>query len=289
MEPLRFSKPPNGWALPFPRSATAWASERGACRICVVEVEGQHELSAACHTRLQPGQVITYSLNSCDDHETNLFELALAGVKSGGSRLADTRLGELAVEYGANPDRFSGAQKPRTIVKGDPLLVQDLALCIRCDRCWRYCDANQGIGAIAPVGRGVQSHIATFFHDPLTATKCQHCGGCAEVCPTGAIAELWRHEFGKTERRGPTLCPYCGTGCQLFARVADGKIIGVEPAGGESFNKIDLCVKGRMAFDFLNHPDRLTAPLIKDPKGGSRFPGFRRPLGTKPLSWLKVN
>ena len=127
------------------------ASERGACRICVVEVEGQHELSAACHTRLQPGQVIHTRSTRVMITRRTLLELALAGVKSGGSRLADTRLGELAVEYGANPDRFSGAQKPRTIVKGDPLLVQDLALCIRCDRCWRYCDANQGIGAIAPV------------------------------------------------------------------------------------------------------------------------------------------
>ena len=263
------------------------ASERGACRICVVEVEGQNELSAACHTRLQAGQVIHTRSTPVMITRRTLLELALAGVKSGGSRLADTRLGELAAEYGANPDRFSGAQKLRTIVKGDPLLVQDLALCIRCDRCWRYCDANQGIGAIAPVGRGLQSHIATFFHDPLTATQCQHCGGCAEVCPTGAIAERWRHEFGKTERRGPTLCPYCGTGCQIFARVADGKIIGVEPAGGESFNKTDLCVKGRMAFDFLNHPDRLTAPLIKDPKGGSRFPGFREASWDEALELVK--
>ncbi|MGA2059166.1 MAG: formate dehydrogenase subunit alpha [Thermoguttaceae bacterium] len=263
------------------------ASERGACRICVVEVEGQHELAAACHTRLQPGQVIHTRSPRVIGARRTLLELAIAGVKASGSRLSDTRLGKLAAEYGADPDRFSGAQKLRTIVKGDPLLVQDLALCIRCDRCWRYCDVNQGIGAIAPVGRGVQSHIATFFHDPLSATKCQHCGGCAEVCPTGAIAELWRHEFGKSERRGPTLCPYCGTGCQIFARVADGLIIGVEPAGGESFNKTDLCVKGRMAFDFLNHPDRLTAPLIKDPESSSRFPGFREAAWDEALELIK--
>jgi formate dehydrogenase alpha subunit len=262
-------------------------SERGACRICVVEIEGQHELAAACHTRLQPGQIVHTRSPRVLIARRTLIELAIAGVKAGGSRLADTRIDELAVEYGADPERFSGAQKLRTIVKGDPLLVQDVALCIRCDRCWRYCDANQGVGAIAPVGRGVQSHIATFFHDPLMATKCQHCGGCAEVCPTGAIAEHWRHEFGKTERRGPTLCPYCGTGCQIFARVAGGKIVGVEAAGGESFNNTDLCVKGRMAFDFLNHPDRLTAPLIKAPEGGSRFPGFREATWDEALAMIK--
>ncbi len=216
-----------------------------------------------------------------------LLELAIAGVKAGGSRLADTQIDRLAAEYGADPERFSAHKNCELSSRAIRLLVQDLALCIRCDRCWRYCDANQGVGAIAPVGRGVQSHIATFFHDPLTATQCQHCGGCAEVCPTGAIAEHWRHEFGKTERRGPTLCPYCGTGCQIFARVADGRIIGVEPAGGESFNKTDLCVKGRMAFDFLNHPDRLTAPLIKDPKGGSRFPGFRETTWDEALELIK--
>src|SRR3972149_1349296 len=116
------------------------AGGRGACRIWVVEIEGQQELAGAPPPRLQPGRIVHTRSPRVISARRTLLELAIAGVKAGGSRLADTRLNELAAEYGANPDRFSGAQKLRTIIKGDPLLVQDLALCIRCDRCWRYCD-----------------------------------------------------------------------------------------------------------------------------------------------------
>jgi len=250
------------------------AGQRGACRLCVVEIEGQRELPAACHTAIRPGLRIATRSPRVMAARRTLIELALAGAASSGGA-ASPLLRDLAAEYGADVGRFSGAQKSAVFIQNDPLLVQDTVRCIRCDRCWRYCDANQGAGAIAPVGRGPQSHIATFFDTPLAKTNCQHCGGCATVCPTGAITERWRYEFGEVERRGPTLCPYCGTGCQIYARVVNGRIVGVEPAGGESFNQGDLCVKGRMAFDFVNHPDRLTVPLIKDPAGGSRFPGFR--------------
>lgn len=251
------------------------AGNRGACRMCIVEIEGQRDLVPACHTRLRPGQGIATRSPRVMTTRRTLIELALAGVEADGGKLADTRLTELAAEYGADAARFSGAKKAATLVREDPLLVHSDLRCIRCDRCWRYCDANQGVGAIAPIGRGGESRVATFFDHPLTAANCQHCGGCATVCPTGAISERWRFEQGEGERRGPTMCPYCGTGCQIYARVADGRVIGVEPAGGESFNQGDLCVKGRMAFDFLNHSERLTTPLIKDPAGGSRFPGFR--------------
>ena len=81
------------------------------------------------------------------------------------------------------------------------------------------------------------------------------------------------------------MCPYCGTGCQIYAHVVDGRIVGVEPAGGSSFNNTDLCVKGRFAFDFVTHPDRLTTPLIKDPAGGSRFPGFREASWDECSGW----
>ena len=248
---------------------------RGACRICVVEIDGQRELPPACHTLLRPGQVIHTRSPRVVTARRTLLELAIGGTKPGSDRAIPTRLDELVAEYGADPLRFSGAGKPQTIVKNDPLLVRDLVRCIRCDRCWRYCDANQAIGAIKPIGRGQNSSIATFSDAPLTATQCQHCGACASVCPTGAISERWRCEHGKTERRGPTLCPYCGTGCQIYAHVVDGRVVGVEPASGSSFNNTDLCVKGRFAFDFVNHPDRLTTPLIKDPAGRSRFRGFR--------------
>ncbi len=253
----------------------------GACRLCVVEIEGQQELAAACHTPLRQGQVVATKSPRVLIARRTLLELAVAGVESDGG-LVNMRLQELVAEYGANPARFSGAKKSTVLLREDPLLVHDAVRCIRCDRCWRYCDANQGVGAIVPVGRGAQSRIATFFDDALTATRCQHCGGCATVCPTGSISERWRHEFGADplpgylERRGPTLCPYCGTGCQIYALVTDGRIVGVEPAGGDSFNKTDLCVKGRLAFDFVQHPDRLTTPLIKDPAGGSTISRLSR-------------
>ena len=155
----------------------------------VVEIDGQRELPPACHTLLRPGQVIHTKSQRVVTARRTLLELAIGGTKSGSDRAIPTRLDELVAEYGANPLRFSGAGKPRSLVQNDPLLVRDLVRCIRCDRCWRYCDANQAIGAIKPVGRGLNSSIATFSDAPLTATACQHCGACASVCPTGAISE----------------------------------------------------------------------------------------------------
>ena len=129
---------------------------RGACRICVVEIDGQRELPPACHTLLRAGQVVHTRSQRVVTARRTLLELAIGGTKSGSDRAIPTRLDELVAEYGANPLRFSGAGKPRTLVQNDPLLVRDLVRCIRCDRCWRYCDANQAIGAIKPVGRGTE-------------------------------------------------------------------------------------------------------------------------------------
>ena len=253
----------------------AAAGKRGACRLCVVEIEGQHELAPACHTPLRQGAVIATRSPRVLTARRTLIELAIAGVKMEGG-LINTQLRELVAEYGADPARFSGEKKSKGLLQEDPLLVRDPARCIRCDRCLRYCDANQGVGAIAPIGRGGQSHIATFFDNPLTATNCQHCGGCATRMPdrSDQRALALRVRRGRAPRtdvvpllrnRLPNLCTRCRW--PDHRRRTGGRRIAI--------NKNDLCVKGRLAFDFLTDPDRITTPLIRDPAGGSRFPGFR--------------
>ena len=160
----------------------------------------------------------------------------------------------------------------------NPYIQFDAERCILCARCTRYCDEIEGVSAITLAGRGPETTISTVDSLSLLETTCELCGGCIDTCPTGALSE--KQPIARALATKPNLevvrttCNYCGVGCQLDLQVdrdaneGRGKIIKItSPEPGTTTNDGNLCVKGRFAYEFVDHPDRLTVPLIRGEDG----------------------
>jgi predicted molibdopterin-dependent oxidoreductase YjgC len=151
----------------------------------------------------------------------------------------------------------------------NPYLHFDPDLCILCARCTRYCDEVEAVSAITLAERGVATTIATTNQITLMDTTCELCGGCVDTCPTGALSEL---KSPKTvvsdEEMVRTTCNYCGVGCQMNLHVREDRVVKVtSPDPGETLNDGNLCVKGRFAYDFIHHDDRLDTPMVRGADG----------------------
>ncbi len=252
----------------------------GACRTCLVEIEGQRRLAPSCATPAAPGMVVTCENERIDRHRRTLLSLYLSDHGTDEPlRRGPNELIEMAERYDADP-RWGHMPTVRAARHGDtnPYIDFDPETCIACARCTRYCDEVEAVNAITLAGRGSGTTIATVDSLSLLDTTCEMCGGCIDVCPTGAMAEkqpLTRtqkpeHELTKVR----STCNFCGVGCQLDLNVdakADGgrgRVVKVtSPPPGSTTNDGNLCVKGRFAYDFIHHEDRLTRPLIRGADG----------------------
>jgi len=240
----------------------------GICRICVVEVQGQPTLAAACVTPVAPGMVVNTGAPAVRTARHTILEIILAS--HGHAPEAEigpdhgARLQELVEELGVSVPRLP--LRPRTygLEWDDPLVVRDLDRCVLCDRCVRVCAEKMQLRATWRMGQGIETRLTPAERGLLHETECEHCGNCVYVCPTGALSERWRYEFGPPDKKVRTICTYCGTGCGLFVNVRNDRIIGVSSDPDAPVNHGDLCIKGRFAFDFVHHPDRLTRPLLRE-------------------------
>ena len=190
--------------------------------------------------------------------------------ESGACELADLCREEHGVEGPAHP--APRAQEP--VLDGNPFLRYDPNLCIRCQRCVGACNAAARNHALRTGKRGTRTTLVEApFGPDWRASACESCGNCAQACPTGALVEKRRGAYRSWEtERVRTTCPHCGVGCQLDLVVKDGRIVDAEGAPGPS-NKGLLCVKGRSgSFDFVDAPDRLTAPLVRNAATGELEP-----------------
>ncbi len=167
---------------------------------------------------------------------------------------------------------FKGELHEKKILQDNPFIFRDNGKCILCGRCVRICDDVVGANAIGYAGRGFECEIVPAFDKTLTETDCVFCGNCISTCPVGALQEKpylknarsWEAESVKT------VCPYCGVGCVINLHIKDNKIVKVSSDIGKNANQGNLCVKGRFGLDFVDNDKRLTAPLIKNSKGGFR-------------------
>ncbi|MGI9146345.1 MAG: formate dehydrogenase subunit alpha [Chloroflexota bacterium] len=237
---------------------------RGACRTCLVQIEGARGFPAACTTPCADGMRITVSSPEAARIRRGVIELTM-GMHPDACQTnppnTHNDLLDAARAHGVESPRWTPA--PDTSVDvSNPFFVLDMRQCILCARCVTACDEVQHIGAIALLGRGGSTKVGTFADQRLRESICTSCGSCFAACPTGAI-------YPKKVRTDPvkrvdTTCPYCGVGCAIKLDVsADDRIVRSDDEPANASSQGMLCVKGRFGFEYVNHPDRLTRPLIR--------------------------
>ena len=265
----------------------------GACRICLVEVEGARTLVASCATPAAPDMVVktdTDRVNKArrlnielllasgqhnclvqDMNEDNWTDFQLDSLEERKHQelcpaYGDCRLQELAIKYQVKTGRFAPAETSYPIEELNPFIIRDFSRCILCGRCIQACNEIVVNRAISFGYRGARSKVVTAGDLAYHESECVFCGQCVEVCPVGALSEkkAWGLARPQELEKVRTTCPYCGVGCQMWLNVKDGKIIKVTAVENGAPNLGRLCVKGRFGYDFIYSDDRLKTPLIKE-------------------------
>ncbi|MFT5291489.1 MAG: putative molibdopterin-dependent oxidoreductase YjgC [Planctomycetota bacterium] len=254
----------------------------GACRLCVVEVEGIRNPVASCTTKATAGMVVLTSSEKLEKHRKILMEMVISENPPGATTgdidplrgYASQEMSVLAKRYSVDGSRFLGAQSGRSKPEDpNPMILRDYDNCISCYRCVRVCAEQEGDYAISIAGRGFATQITVEFDGELNNSACTFCGQCVQTCPTGALGDLRAMEHvdkpGEVEETR-SICPYCGVGCSVDILSKGDDIVGVRPAMDGPANEGALCVKGQFGWEWAGHKDRLKTPMVR--KNGKLVP-----------------
>ena len=250
----------------------------GACRVCSVEVkyneDGPKRTVASCHTPVSPGMRIYTNSDSVKTLRKNIVELVLSDHPpecltcevNGNCELQD-----VAASVGVRQIRYAKGVNHLDREKdlSHAYMRMDLSKCINCSRCVRACDEVQGQFTLTMTGRGFESRITTDNDMLFGDSSCVSCGACAQTCPTSAISDVFQSKSVEADKKVRTICSYCGVGCNLEVAVKNDEVLSIR-APQDAINAGHTCLKGRYAFKFYNHEDRLTSPLIR--KNGELVP-----------------
>ena len=233
----------------------------GACRTCLVQIEGTRGFPASCSVPVAEGMVVSTETPDVRDLRAGVLQLTRSMLAGNGNK--NHRELDIALEHHQVEElRWAGRER-EPVDASNPIFNIAMDDCILCGRCVQACqDGHQFIGAIDFLGSGTDSHIGTFMDRPLLDSVCTTCGQCLSVCPTGAIEV--KVPTKNVVRTVSTTCPYCGVGCGIKAEVDENeRIIAMldDPDNQSSVGM--LCVKGRFGYTFVHHQDRLTTPLIR--------------------------
>jgi len=242
----------------------------GACRVCVVEVQGARSLVASCAMPAEKGMVVTTNSERVLNARRLTVELLLTQghhnclvCESNG----DCVLQSLAYSLGIDTPRFPEPETYKPLEQANEMIVRDMNKCILCGLCVRACNEIQVNQVLDFSGRGPTASVGPAFGLTYEDSTCVFCGECVRLCPVGALFEKqgrFKSRAGEA-RKVRTTCEYCGVGCQLELNVKVGKIVKVTTPrwNAPPPNYGSLCIKGRFGYDFIDHPDRLTKPMIR--------------------------
>ena len=246
----------------------------GSCRVCSVDVAlekgGKAKTVASCHTPVMSNSFIYTDNERITRLRKNILELVLTDYPL--DRLYENKSGKNELQNVANqlrmtPDdiRYPLGENHlnRKPDNSHAYMRADLSTCINCYRCVRACDEVQGEMVLTMSGRGFNSTITMGMNEGFKESDCVSCGACAQACPTSAITDIFNSKQTVPDKVTRTVCTYCGVGCNLDVATVDGEIKSILAPYDAEVNQGHTCLKGRYAFKFYDHPDRLRSPLIK--------------------------
>ncbi len=234
----------------------------GNCRACVVEIKGERALAPSCCRYPKEGMEVTTDSARAVLSQKMVLELLLSDMPQKQYR-KDSELDQWARKLGMGLPRFKARHQPKADVS-HPAIAVNLDACIQCTRCLRACREEQVNDVIGYAWRGEESKIVFDFDDPMGVSTCVACGECVQACPTGALMPAREAGLQQIDKTVDSVCPFCGVGCLLTYHVKENVIQFVNGKDGPA-NHGRLCVKGRYGFDYVQHPHRLTKPLIRKP------------------------
>ena len=249
----------------------------GSCRLCLVEIDGRKGTPASCTTPVEPGMVVHTQTPKLQKLRKGVMELyisdhpldCLTCSANGNCELQDMAgvTGLRNVRYGVGGavvdgvagDHHCDAKKDES----NPYFTYDASKCIVCNRCVRACEETQGTFALTISGRGFESRVSPGQDQPFMDSECVSCGACVEACPTATLQEKSIIELGQPEHSAITTCAYCGVGCGFKAEMKGNTVVRMVPWKDGKANEGHSCVKGRFAWGYATHKDRITKPMIR--------------------------
>jgi len=242
----------------------------GSCRLCLVEIEGAKGVPASCTTPVAEGMKVRTQSERLERLRRGVMELyisdhpldCLTCAANGDCELQDMAgvVGLREVRYGYDGANHLDAE----VDDSNPYFSFDPAKCIVCSRCVRACEEVQGTFALTIDGRGFASKVAASADDDFLDSECVSCGACVQACPTATLMEKSIYEHGQPEHSVLTTCAYCGVGCSFKAEMQGDQVVRMVPYKDGGANEGHSCVKGRFAWGYATHKDRVLKPLIRE-------------------------
>jgi formate dehydrogenase major subunit len=242
----------------------------GSCRLCLVEVEGRRGYPASCTTLVDNGMKVHTQTPKLADIRRGVMELyisdhpldCLTCSANGNCELQDMAgvVGLREVRYGYEGENHLKSTQDTS----NPYFTYDPSKCIVCNRCVRACEETQGTFALTIDSRGFDSRVSPGQMEAFFDSECVSCGACVQACPTATLMEKSIIANGQPDHRVVTTCAYCGVGCSFVAEMKGDQVVNMTPNKDGHANHGHSCVKGRFAWGYASHPDRITKPMIRD-------------------------
>jgi formate dehydrogenase major subunit len=266
--------------------ATDMVDAFGSCRLCLVEIEGRNGTPSSCTTPVAPGMVVHTQTGRLKDIRKGVMELyisdhpldCLTCAANGDCELQDMAgaVGLRDVRYGYEGENHVFKKKTGELNAGatnfnwmpkdesNPYFTYDPSKCIVCSRCVRACEEVQGTFALTIEGRGFGSRVSPGMHQDFLSSECVSCGACVQACPTATLTEKSVIEIGQPEHSVVTTCAYCGVGCSFKAEMRGEELVRMVPWKDGKANRGHSCVKGRFAYGYATHKERILNPMVRE-------------------------